>query len=293
MKRLMREVTTSDGRTLRVYEGGDPAGKPVFLHNGTPSGGLQYPPAADDARGRGIRLISYDRPGYAGSTSKPGRTVADAAADVATIADALGVDRFATWGISGGGPHSLACAALLSDRVVAAASLAGVAPIDAEGLDWTEGMGEENLEEFAATQAGQEALESFLEPRAKALGALGTQGLATMLQTLLTPVDAAVFTGDVAEYLSAAMASAIEERVDGWRDDDLAFDNPWGFAVEEIRVPVLLWHGEHDLFVPISHGRWLAERIPGVDARLSPDDGHITLGTRRVPEVHAWLLERF
>src|SRR5919201_1886109 len=159
----MRDVTTADGRTLRVHEAGRPEGPLVFVQQGTPMSGLLFDPHVQDAARRGIRLASYDRPGYGGSTPAPGRSVADAADDVRAIADALEADRFAVWGISGGGPHALACAALLSDRAVAVASLASVAPVDAEGLDWTAGMGELNLEEFAATRAGREALEDYLE----------------------------------------------------------------------------------------------------------------------------------
>src|SRR3954471_22814819 len=141
------EIATPDGRTLHVHEAGDPGGRAVVTHHGTPSSGGHYTPHAADAAQRGLRLIGYDRPGYGGSTPHRGRTVADAARDVATILDALGVERFATWGQSGGGPHVLACAALLPDRCAAAASLAGVAPYDAQGLDWLAGQGEMNLAE--------------------------------------------------------------------------------------------------------------------------------------------------
>src|SRR5690348_5574117 len=139
-----------DGRTLRVHEAGAAEGPVVLVHQGTPMSGRLYEPHMRDAEKRGIRLLAYDRPGYGGSSPAPDRSVADAAADSAALADALGIERFAVWGISGGGPHALACAAQLPDRVVATASLASVAPIDAEGLDWLAGMGEMNLEEFAA-----------------------------------------------------------------------------------------------------------------------------------------------
>ena len=142
-----RSIRTPDGRTLAVEIDGDPAGRPVLVHNGTPNSRHLYGPNVRDAKERGLRLIGYDRPGYGGSSPKPGRTVADCAADVRAICAGLHIDRLAMWGISGGGPHVLACAALLPDLVVAAASLASEAPYGAEGLDWFEGMGQANVDD--------------------------------------------------------------------------------------------------------------------------------------------------
>lgn len=286
----MWDVTTPDGRTLRLHEAGAAEGPLVLVQQGTPMSGLLFEPHVRDAEERGIRLVAYDRPGYGGSTPAPGRSVADATADVRAIADALEVERLAVWGISGGGPHALACAALLPDRVAAVASLASVAPADAEGLDWLAGMGELNLDEFAATRQGPEALEAYLQPQARAT--VSAEGVLEALRSLLTEVDAAVLTGELGEYLAESMRDAVRQGIDGWRDDDLAFDKPWGFSVEDIRVPVQLWHGEQDLFVPFAHGEWLGARIPNVDARLLSEDGHMTLMQRRIPEVHEWLLER-
>ena len=287
----MREhrVATPDGRVLAVVEGGDPAGPAVIVHNGTPMSRLLYGPHVADAQARGLRLIGYDRPGYGDSTPQPGRTVADAATDVATIADVLGIQRFSTWGISGGGPHALACAALLPDRVVAAASLAGVAPYGAEGLDWLAGMGEANVIEFGLTLEGRDKLEPALREERDGMIAGGVRGLEEALRTLLSPLDAAAFSGETAEYMFEAFRVGSEERIEGWVDDDLAFAEPWGFDLEQIRVPVLLWQGAEDRFVPFAHGEWLARNIPTVDGRLSPDEGHITLLVRRVGEVHEWL----
>ena len=287
----MREhrIDTPDGRVLAVVEGGDPTGAAVVVHNGTPMSRLLYEPNAADAEARGLRLIGYDRPGYGDSSPQPGRTVADAARDVATIADALGIERLATWGISGGGPHALACAALLPDRVVAAASLAGVAPYDADGLDWLDGMGEGNVTEFTCALKGPEYLEPLLRAERDVMIAGGAEALTEALQTLLTPVDKSVLTGEVADYMYRAFRVGSEERLDGWLDDDFAFARPWGFELEQIGVPVQLWQGAEDRFVPFAHGEWLAKRIPTVDAHLSPDDGHITLLVRRIGEVHEWL----
>jgi pimeloyl-ACP methyl ester carboxylesterase len=286
-------VAAPDGRSLAVYEGGDPNGVPVVAHHGTPGAGLLYGPHARDAAGRGIRLIGYDRPGYGGSAPHPGRTIADAAADVAAISDALGLDRICTWGISGGGPHALACAALLPDRVAAAASIAGIAPYDAEGLDWLAGMGEGNVAEFGATLAGRATLAPLLDEEAAGMLAGTPEQLRDALETLLSPADSAVLTGELAAYFHETVALGIGERRDGWIDDDLAFAAPWGFDPAAIGVPVTVWQGREDRFVPFAHGEWLAARIPGIEAHLSVEDGHLTLAERRVPEVHAWLLDRF
>jgi pimeloyl-ACP methyl ester carboxylesterase len=290
---LEHRIESPDGRLLAVVEAGDPKGPAVVVHNGTPMSRLLYEPNVADCEARGLRLIGYDRPGYGDSTPQPGRTVADAARDVATIADALGIERFATWGISGGGPHALACAALLPDRVVAAASLASVAPYDADGLDWLAGMGEANVREFGLTLEGRDKLEPALREERDGMIAGGMHGLEEALRTLLSPVDAAAFSGETADYMFEAFRVGSEERIDGWVDDDLAFAAPWGVDVRQIRVPVLLWQGKEDRFVPFSHGEWLARRIPTVDARLTEDDGHITLLVRWVDEVHEWFATAF
>ena len=165
---MLLEVETPDGRTLGVHEAGDPAGLPVVFHHGSPGSGLLYDRWIENAEAQGIRLLGYDRPGYGRSTPKPGRSVADAAADVLAIADALGLGRFASWGFSGGGPHALACAALLPDRCFAVVSLASVAPfVGAPGLEWYEGMGEGNVREFAAVLAGPDEHEPMLEREAE------------------------------------------------------------------------------------------------------------------------------
>jgi pimeloyl-ACP methyl ester carboxylesterase len=282
-----------DGRTLAVLEAGDESGHTVVAIHGTPGSGLLWRGLVEDVEARGIRLLAYDRPGYGGSDPHPGRTVADGAGDVAAIADALGIDRFAVEGGSGGGPHTLACAALLPDRVVAAVSLAGVAPYPAEGLDWLEGMGQDNLDEFGATLAGRETLERYLREQADAMLAAEPNAIAETLRSLLSPPDAAVLTGEFAGYLAESTRRAVGERLDGWIDDDFVFVNPWGFELDDIRVPVQLLHGAQDRFVPIAHGEWLAERIPEVDAHLSPEDGHLTIQLAHIGEVHAWLLDHF
>jgi pimeloyl-ACP methyl ester carboxylesterase len=287
-----RTITAPDGRALRVYESGKRHGTPVLAIYGTPSSGVIYAPHTADAETKGIRLITWDRPGYGDSTPRPGRSVADVVEDVVAIADELELERFVVWGVSGGGPHALACAALLDSRVGAVASLASPAPYDADGLDWSAGMGEDNIEEFAATLEGRLALEPLLKRHAAGFAEISAEEIRSIWATLLSPADLEVTTGRFAEFMLENVRRALDPSVEGWVEDDLAFVEPWGFALEDIGVPVLLWHGVHDRFVPIEHGRWLADRIPGVEARLSEEDGHLTLYERRVPDVHAWLLER-
>jgi len=287
-----RTARTPDGRTLAIEEGGDPAGRPVLVHNGTPNSRHLFAPVAADAAARGLRLIGYDRPGYGGSTPQPGRSAADCAADVRAICAELGIARLAMWGISGGGPHLLACAALLPDLVTAAASLASPAPSDAEGLDWFDGMGQDNVDDFKLQQSDKVAARAKLEAEREANLAASGEDLAGLLKTLLTPADAAVLTGEFAEYLAYTGREGLAPGSQGWWDDGEAFDRSWGFELSAIEIPVLLMHGRQDQFVPFGHGQWLAARVPGVEARLLDDDGHLTLITSRIGEVHAWLAER-
>jgi pimeloyl-ACP methyl ester carboxylesterase len=285
------DLVVRDGRALKVLEDGDRLGRPVLVHNGMPNSRLLFAGDVESARKYGIRLISYDRPGYGGSTRQPGRTVADCAEDVRAIAAALGLDRLAVWGVSGGGPHAIACAALLPDLVACVGVLASSAPWGAEGLDYFSGMGELNVEDISLL------LEDPVGARAKCERdrvQMLTQTLPELmesLKTLLAPVDAAVLTGELGQYLIDSVRSGLAPGSDGWWDDGLAMMNPWGFDIGVIRTPVLLLHGRHDRFVPFAHGEWLARAIPGVEARLSDTDGHLSLA-HHVDEVHAWLLDR-
>jgi pimeloyl-ACP methyl ester carboxylesterase len=279
---------------MQTAEGGDPAGVPVFVHHGSPGSAILDPAWENDAAAKGLRLITYARPGFGRSTRAAGRVVADAASDVAAIADGLGIDRFLSWGVSGGGPHVLACAALLPDRVVAVASLAAAAPFDGEGLDFFAGMGPANVEEFGiSVKGGEEAIRPLAVERAAALKSGTQEQMVEAMAPHLSSVDEAEMRGPIGATLLAHFQDAFSVSVDGWVDDDLAFIAPWGFKPSEISIPVLLWQGRQDLMVPYGHGEWLAGQIPGVDARLTEEDGHLTLITRRIPEVHQWLRDRW
>ena len=289
----MQEHTIEvDGRALCVAEAGDSAGHAVFALHGTPGSRLFWHEVVEDAEKRGIRIVAYDRPGYGRSAPDPGRTVADAADDIAAIADALGIDRYAVYGGSGGGPHALANA-VRPERVVAVAALASVAPWGAEGLDWLDGMGQDNLDEFGATLAGEEALRRYLDEQREAMLAGTPEAIAETLESLLCPPDRACLTGELARYFHDQIREALRDGVDGWVDDDFVFVRPWGFELGDISVPVQVWHGSQDQFVPVAHGRWLAERIPGAEEHVYDEDGHLTLQIERIGDVHAWLVSHF
>jgi len=284
-------VATPDRRTLRVHLAGSEDGFPVLAHHGTPSAGILYAAWVDDASDRGVRLIGYDRPGYGGSTRHEGRNVADVVDDVRAIAAALGIERLATWGVSGGGPHALACAALAPDLVTAAACVAGPVPYGAEGIDFLEGMGEANVKEFEAVLAGEDALRPLLERDAAEMTGGGNDGMKAVLATLLSPVDEAAATGAFGDFLYETMELGLRGGVDGWLDDNLAFVDHWGFDPAAIEVPLLLLQGAQDKFVPAAHFQWLAAHIPAAEARLEPEHGHLTLSEGEIGTVHAWLLK--
>jgi pimeloyl-ACP methyl ester carboxylesterase len=288
----LRIISTADGRQLRVGEAGQPDGVPVLVLRGTPQSRLLYDGWVADAQSRGLRLISYERPGYGASTPHRGRSVASAANDVAAIAKALGVNRLLIWGVSGGGPHALACAALLPSLVVAAAALASPAPYPAEGLDYFAGMGETNVAETKAALQSREACEQVVGADAAELLGADSESLLQAFRSLLCPADAAVLTRGFADFVIRSVQEGIKARIDGWVDDEMAFVAPWGFDLSQIQIPVLLMHGEQDQMVPVSHGKWLAGRIGTAETRFLPDDGHLTLSVSRIPEVHAWLLSK-
>jgi pimeloyl-ACP methyl ester carboxylesterase len=288
-----RDVLAPDGRTLCVELAGAESGRAVLVNCGTPNSRHLFEAWIEDAAARDLRLISYDRPGYGGSTARPGHTVADAAGDVRAIAAALGIETLAVWGFSGGGPYTLASAALLPDLVVAAASVCSVAPWNAPGLDYLAGMGQDNVDGIelylsdpeAARAKGREIWEQDM--------AVTADELTEAWKTLLSDVDAAALTGQFAEYIVRCLRDGLAPGEQGWWDDGVAHMAPWGFELESIRVPVKVWHGRQDRFVPFQHGQWLAEHVPGAEASLSDTDGHLTLLVDRFTEVHEWLIGHF
>lgn len=272
-------VLTGDGRNLEVLVTGDPDGLPLVFHHGTPGGLALYQPMVSAAAERNLRVVLYGRPGYGGSTPKPGRQVADAAADVAAILDALGSREFVTVGWSGGGPHALACANLLPGRCRAAATLAGVAPYAAEGLDWLAGMAEDNVSEFGAALAGESELTALLDAVAPLLQQITGDQLAEGIGELASASDKAALQGELAEYVAAQFRAGLRNGAEGWRDDDLAFAADWGFQVGATgdAAPVSVWQGDQDKMVPFAHGEWLASHLPAARTHLVSGVGHMNL----------------
>ncbi|NEA33613.1 alpha/beta hydrolase [Streptomyces sp. SID13031] len=287
-------VHTPDGRLLAVEDRGDPAGWPVLVHHGTPSSrrAAFYGPWVRDAADHGLRLISYDRPGYGDSSPAPGRTVAGTVADVRAICAELGIERLVTWGYSGGGPHALACAALLPDLVTAAASLAGLAPFDASGFDWFAGKHPDDVEDTRLYLTDEvSAWKQMNQYRKEFL--IASAGQAAPAHESVHPQDdAAVMRGGYHGFMYSCTKAGLAPGSLGWWDDNSAHLRPWSFDLADIAVPVLLMHGRQDILVPPGHSEWLAKHIPGVEMRLFDADGHATLAQNHVPEVHAWLSEK-
>lgn len=252
-------------------------GFPVFLLHGTPGSRLGPRPRGGVVYWSGVRLVCYDRPGYGGSDRHEKRTVADAAWDVLAIADELGLERFSVIGRSGGGPHALACAALLgSQRVQSVVVLGGIAPPDADELAWTEGMTESNVAEYELTRGGLDWVVAQLTKRINEIRK-DPESLLHELDKELTGSDRKIVNDvGIRRQLIDTYAEALRAGPYGWIDDVLAFRSPWRFDLGKIEVPVLLWHGEEDVFSPLTHTQWLAARIPTARLHIESGAAHFT-----------------
>jgi len=260
------DLGLGDGRTLHTYDTGVKGAAgclAVFWHHGTPNIGAPPEPLFPAAKRLGIRWVSYDRPGYGGSTPHRGRDVASGASDVSSVADALGIDQFAVMGHSGGGPHALACSALLPERVLGVVSVAGLAPFGLEGLDWFAGMTASGATSLRAAAEGRAAKERY-----EASGA--------EYDPEFTSADLAALS-DEWSWLADVVGPAVAAGPGGLIDDDLAYVAPWGFDPTQAIAPVLFLHGGRDRVVPSSHSAWLARRCPSAEVRFSSDDGHISI----------------
>jgi pimeloyl-ACP methyl ester carboxylesterase len=284
-------VTVADGRVLAYEQVGDPAGTPVFVLHGTPgsrlSSLLQHPERVAAA---GLRVITYDRPGYGRSSRQRGRSVVDCVADVAAIADELGLERFAVTGGSGGGAHALAVGARLPERVARVLCDAGGAPYDAPGLDWFAGMDPENVQEFGWALEGEETLVRELQREgAEILAKLDENPAALLSGFDLGDADrTALQDPELQRGWDKSLRESLRDGVWGWVDDDLAFVKPWGFEVDELRVPVEVRYGVADVLVPPGHGAWLAAHVPGAVATVVHGGGHLL-----TPKQHLEQLRKF
>ncbi len=286
-------LTLPDGRELEYLTGGDENGFPLLYHSGTPSAAVEYAPLSQAAGQAGLRLVTYSRPGYGASTPRPDDSapvMADDVADSVLLLDALGVRDFVTLGWSGGGPRALGCAALLADRCRAATSLAGVAPADGTGLDFTAGMGPENVRDFDLAARGREELRPVVEQEVAEFGAVTGDDIVAAFGELVDEVDAGALTGELADYLAASFRRSAAQGPVGLLEDNLQVMRPWGFDVGAITVPVSVWQGAHDKMVPFGHGQWLANAVPGARVHLFDDEGHVSL-VHRLGEMFAELRE--
>jgi pimeloyl-ACP methyl ester carboxylesterase len=284
-------VRSKDGRALTFESWGAPGGVPVFLMHGTPGSRKGPHPRHSVLYKMGIRLIAYDRPGYGGSDPLADRAVAHAAADVEAIADHLGLDQFAVVGRSGGAPHALACAALLPERVTRSAVLVSLAPRDADGLDWYSGMTPSNVAEYRSAEAGYQVLADSISTYADRIRQDPFSALPFDADDLPAADRKVVSDAGIRTMLVDNFTEALKESYTGWIDDALSFTAPWGFRVEEIRPPVLLWHGELDVFSPVAHTRWLADHIPDASLILDRDSAHFG-AVAVLPRVLNWLALR-
>jgi pimeloyl-ACP methyl ester carboxylesterase len=279
-----------NGRYLKVEEAGAPDGTPVVLMHGTPGSRLGPRPRSSVLYRLGVRLISYDRPGYGGSTRNEGRIIADAADDVAAIADQLDIEQFAVVGRSGGGPHALACAALLGHRVTRTAVLVGVAPVNAPGLDWYEGMAPGNVDDHATAGSDPPLLAKRLAERAVSavhdLGSLVDELRAEMHESDRLVIDDVAIWRLVAE----AHAEALRRGPYGWLDDVKALRRDWGFRLDNIKTPVRLWHGKDDTFAPVSHTLWMEKQLVNADVDVEVQPGTAHFGAMEIlPRLLPWL----
>ena len=271
------QIHLKDGRSIDWRVSGPSDGLPLVFHHGTPGAGTPIRALERAAHARGLRVVTTSRPGYGDSSRDPGRSVVRVVGDIGAVLESIGADRCLVAGWSGGGPHALACGARL-DAAAAVLVIAGVAPYGAPDLDWMSGMGEDNVEEFSAAQAGEDNLAAYLRAQRDQLKDIAVDDVVASLTSMLPDVDRAVLTNEFGEDIASSFHEGLKNGIDGWLDDDLAFTRPWGFQLAEIRRPVTLWQGSADMMVPFTHGEWLASRLPGALVHLEQGEGHLSIG---------------
>jgi pimeloyl-ACP methyl ester carboxylesterase len=282
-----------DGRTLAYAEWGDPDGAPIFVLHGTPGCRLNRHPDNVKIAATGARVITYDRPGYGASDRHRGRIVNDCVADVSALADSLGIGSFAATGGSGGGPHCLAVAAALHDRVTRAACIVGVAPYAALGDEWLEGMDPENIKEFGWALEGESRLEPELTRESAAMLARMAEDPATVLGDFDLPdADREILSRpEIAQVMTESLTECVRNGIWGWADDDIAFTVPWGFDPSTITVPTAVWWGSKDVLVPPKHGEWIARTVPDALPRIDTSGGHQADPDTHIQVLYRWLVD--
>jgi pimeloyl-ACP methyl ester carboxylesterase len=279
-------IELPDGRRLAYTERGPRDGRPVVFHHGTPGSRVARHPDPTLYERLGVRVVTFDRPGYGGSDRLEGRDVWSVSGDVSALAERLGFERFAVMGVSGGGPHALACAALLPGRISRAAVLVTPAPYE-PGFDFLAGMTQSNIDEFSAALSGPEAIAAYLAPSIEALKTAPEQVLDQLAAELPAPDRETMARPEVRELLVASWQEATRQGDAGWLDDDLAFTRPWGFELAAVRTEVRLWHGALDALAPQAHGRRVADALPNGSLELVDGKGHLLYGAW--PSALDWL----
>jgi pimeloyl-ACP methyl ester carboxylesterase len=275
----------SDGRTLAYADRGPPDGTPLIFHHGTPGSRAGHHPDPSVYEDAGVRAVTYDRAGYGLSDRLEGRDVAAVASDISTLADELGFDRFAVMGVSGGGPHALACAALRADRVTRAVVMVTPAPNE-DGFEFLAGMTRSNINEFNAALAGPDAIARYLAPYVETLRTQPEAVIDELAAELPPPDQATIARPEVREMLVTNWQEATRQGAAGWMDDDLAFTRQWGFDLADVASEVRIWQGELDVLAPQAHGRYVAERLPNATFDLVAGKGHMLYDAW--PEAFAW-----
>jgi pimeloyl-ACP methyl ester carboxylesterase len=269
----MRAVALEDGRTVAYEQWGDFDGRPMFFLHGTPGCRLNRHPDAMLWPSLGLHVVTLDRPGYGESTAFPGRQVSHAAHDVAAVADALGFERFLVVGSSGGGPHALACAAELGDRVLGCAAVASAAPLVRAEVDDLIGVNREAQRMFAAR--GRPGMVDFL-------GTLRGKFLADVIGTLQVQLADAPTADvewnqrqDVQNVRREAILEALRPGVQGWVDDSVSiFGDDWGIELGRVTCRVRFWHSDDDKNGPLAAIQRLVDAIPGASLIVWSGEGH-------------------
>ncbi|WP_189929395.1 alpha/beta fold hydrolase [Streptomyces sulfonofaciens] len=270
-------LSLPDQRLLDIEVSGPSDGVPLVYYHGSSTSGRQFRFLQRAAHDRGLRLVSFSRPGVGTSTRLPGRSVVDTVNDVAAVLDHLGAPRSLHLGWSGGGPHALAAAARLPERVAGATVMCSVAPYEELGSEFFVGMAQSNADEFNKALQGEDAIRPAMEDEAQGKRSAGAEEVRQILMSLLSPADRILATAETAADIGASWAEGLRHGVDGWVDETLSYVKPWGFSVREIAVPTVVWHGAEDLAAPFAHGAWLAQHIPGATSHLLKGHGHMSI----------------